>query len=416
MPAESLPVAILLGLYLGLIAGIVPALITGVLGFVFRYLSGITVPSFAVVVLAIAVAGVNGGFLALNEPSIRRSPTLITAVLVVLMLGLAAHGQGDALGARLPRRLPWRALRERTIAADVVELVGTRGQIRVSPVGEIADIEGAPPLPEAVREAIADSEWTFPADLPLATVEERLAERLRAEYDLDEVTVSIDERGRARIAATPATGTLSGRVPAGQRAVSVEALVPSGLARGDRVTVLADGDHIAGTVVSARSGDPHVPTVPAPSRPPADADAGDTATGEPAAPAVEPATSAPTTTGGPGRVTVAVSRDAAGALLTATEAAVVVESRGIRREFELLSLLRSVGVAIRRLRIGDGGPAGERLGAAGLHDRYGVAILAVEADGTWRVAPGTGTVLQSGAECFAVGPRASLDRFAEAIQ
>jgi hypothetical protein len=416
MPPESLPVAILLGLYLGLIAGIVPALITGVLGFVFRYLSGITVPAFAVVVLAIAVAGVNGGFLALNEPTIRRSPTLVTAVLVVLMLGLAAHAQGDALGARLPRRLPWRALRERTIATDVIELVGARGQIRVSPVGEIADIEGAPPLPDTTREAIAEGEWTFPADLPLAAVEERLAERLRAEYDLDEVTVSIDERGRARISATPSTGTLSGRVPAGQRAVSVEALVPSGLARGDRVAVLADGARVAGTVVSARSGDPHVPVVPAPGEMPADADAGDTAADEPAAPAVERSTPAPTTTGGPGRVTVAVSREAANTLLTATAAAVVVESRGVRREFELLSLLRSVGVAIRRLRIGDGALADETLGAAGLRDRFGVAILAIDGDGGWRVAPGADTVLRSGAECFVVGPRASLDRFAEAIQ
>jgi hypothetical protein len=416
MPPESLPVAILLGLYLGLIAGIVPALITGVLGFVFRYLSGITVPAFAVVVLAIAVAGVNGGFLALNEPTIRRSPTLITAVLVVLMLGLAAHAQGDALGARLPRRLPWRALRERTIAADVVELVGARGQIRVSPVGEVGDIEGAPPLPDTTREAIAQGEWTFPADLPLTTVEERLAERLRAEYDLDEVSASIDERGGARIAATPATGTLSGRVPAGQRAVSVEALVPSGLARGDRVTVVADGGRIAGTVVSARSGDPHAPTVPAPGGPPPDSAGPDPTTEEPAPPAVERATPAPTTTGGPGRVTVAVSRDAATALLTATDAAVVVESRGVRREFELLSLLRSVGVAIRRLRIGDGALADETRGAAGLRDRYGVAVLAIESEGTWRVAPGAGTVLRSGADCFVVGPRASLDRFAEAIQ
>ncbi len=60
-----LPVEILFGVYLGLIAGIVPALIAGLLAFIFRYLTGVTLPGLGVVVLSVAIAGINGGFLGL---------------------------------------------------------------------------------------------------------------------------------------------------------------------------------------------------------------------------------------------------------------------------------------------------------------------------------------------------------------
>lgn len=174
----ALPVEVLFGLYLGLLTGILPALVAGALGFVFRYFTGVTVPGFAVVVLGLAIAGVNGGFLGLLDEAIRNSPRLITATLVVLMITMWAHSQGDRLGAEFPRRLSWRSLRERTLSADVVERVGRFGEVRIGIVGEIGDIEGHPLLPPELRAELRAEQWTFPADLPLSELESRLADVL----------------------------------------------------------------------------------------------------------------------------------------------------------------------------------------------------------------------------------------------
>ncbi|MUV61615.1 potassium transporter TrkA, partial [Halobacterium sp. CBA1126] len=48
----STPVQALHGIYLGLLAGVIPALVSFGFGFLFRYVTGLTVPAFGVVVLA----------------------------------------------------------------------------------------------------------------------------------------------------------------------------------------------------------------------------------------------------------------------------------------------------------------------------------------------------------------------------
>jgi len=68
-------------------------------------------------------------------------------------------------------------------------------------------MEGYPPLPTETRRSILDGDWTFPADLPLAELEERFAERLQTELDLADVTVRIDEQARATVAAAAADGS-----------------------------------------------------------------------------------------------------------------------------------------------------------------------------------------------------------------
>jgi hypothetical protein len=429
--AQSLPVAVLLGIYLGLVAGVVPALITGVIGFAFKYVTGVTAPGFGVVVLAVAVAGANGGFMALQESTIRSSPTLVTALIVVMMLALYAHNEGDKLGASMPRRLPWRDLRERTLSTDVIELVGRSGQVRVSVAGDVADIEGYPPLSPELRGSIAGRELTFPADLGLAELGDRVADRLRTEYDLAEVAVSVDERGRARVAAAPPSSGLSKRVPAGDRAVTLRTLVPTGLARGDvvRVTVaqaeadsdaVGTGQSVEGTVVSAAS-DPAGTAASAPASvasTAAPADAAADAADPNEEPTPVPTPRAPTTIGGDGRLTLAVDRDVAEGLLDVSLSNVVVQSRGIRREFELLSLLRRAGKRFRRVTLRDSGElAGRTLGAVDFRDAHDVAVLAVRrtvsgtGDREWDLAPDGTTPLSAGDDLFVVGSRDALDRF-----
>ena len=414
----ALPIEIFFGIYLGIITGIVPALVAGVLGFLFKYFTGVTIPGLGVVVLALAIAGINGGLLALNDETIRsaeRAPAILTAIVVVLMLALYAHAQGDKLGASVPKRVSLQTLRDRTLSSDVVELVGWRGRVRVTIVGEVADMEDYPPVSGATRQAMADGEWTFPADLPLAELESRLADRLRTEFDLSDVAVSIDEQARATVAAAPPIGGLSKRVPSGKRAVSVPALVPTGLARGDVVRVVTDELTVEGTLLSATSGgstDAKPTDAPSPAsgdEPRAD---GGTSTADPPPAATPPAT----TTGGEGRVTVAVNRSEATALLRARRGRVLVLSRGTRREYELTSLLRRAGKRFRKVAVVAGGPLdGHTIGEVGVHETYDVAVLAARHE-SWTIAPRGGQMLSAGDELFVIGTRDALDGFTEAAR
>lgn len=425
----SLPVEILFGIYLGVLTGVVPALIAGVLGFIFKYVTGVTIPGFGVVALALGVAGVNGGLLALNDQTIRtaeRAPAILTAILIVLMISLYAHARGDELGASAPKRVSLRTLRDRTLSADVIELVGDRGQVRVHVAGEIRDMEGYPPLPAATRRAIADGEWRFPADIPLEELEARFTERLRAAFDLADVDVRLDENARATVTAAPPTGALSTRVPAGKRAVSVSALVPTGLARGDVVSVCTPDATIAATVLGVPVADGHAASV---------VESGGDDLGERPDVALGPnrdttdtrrtdggASHAPTAStptargaaGGMGRVTVAVEHASVGRLLQATQSWIVVHSRGTRPEFALTSLLRRAGRRFKRLRVVAAGPLdGGSVDARDLRETYDVAVVAARCDGRWTIVPDELTSLVAGDELFVVGTRESLAGFNE---
>ncbi|WP_281195361.1 potassium channel family protein [Halorubrum sp. F4] len=433
----ALPVEILFGIYLGVLTGIIPALVAGVLGFIFKYFTGVTIPGLGVVALALAIAGVNGGLLALNDQTIRssnRAPAILTAILVVLMLSLYAHAQGDKLGANVPKRVSFRKLRERTLSTDVVELVGGRGQVRVTVAGEVSDMEGYPPLPAETRRAIAEGEWTFPADVPLAELETRFAERLKTELELADVSVRIDEEARATVTAAPPTGGLSKRVPKGKRAVSVPALVPTGLARGDVVRIVTADLTVEGTLLAAKSGgkpvegasggatlpatggdDPEAEPRPEDGRTADPRSDGDPRTdGGEAAPVTTSPPKTGTTTGGEGRVTVAVDRSEAAPLLRAGRGRVLVCSRGTRREFELTTLLRRAGKRFRKVTVVAGGALdGHTIGEASVRETYDVAVLAARHDAKWTVAPSGSQPLSAGDELFVVGTREALDRFGE---
>jgi hypothetical protein len=220
--------------------------------------------------------------------------------------------------------------------------------------------------------------------------------------------VTIDERGRASVAAAPPFSGLSKRVPAGKRAVSVDALIPTGLARGDEVTLITADAQVRGTVVSATSADPEADKrLTAPTTPAHVEDDGES---------TPRAVRAPTTTGGEGRLTAAVTRTDAEPLVRADRARVVVEARGTRLEYELISLLRRTGKRFRRFTVAaESALDGVTLGAANARETHGVAILAVRKPTGWQVVPQGTTALAGGDEVFAVGPPDKLDAFGEVV-
>lgn len=409
----SLPIEVLYGLYLGVLTGIVPALVAWTLGFAFKYFTGVTVPGLGVVALSVAIAGANGGLLALSDPTVTGSELqarLSVALLVVLMITLYAHSAGDRMGGKLPRRLSLRTLTERTLSTDVVELVGGRGTVRVTVAGEVTDLESYPPMPADLRAAIRDVSWTFPADLPLSELETRVADRLRMEFDLTDAAVRLDERARATVSAAPPTGGLSKRIPSEHRAVSVETLVPTGLARGDEVVVDAGGSRYAGTVVSVATGGSGA------TAPTAGTETETAVDGESDEAAPRPAPRAPATAGGEGRVTLAVRWPDAEPLLAATVDRIAVRSRGVRREFEVVSLLRRGGKRFWKLTVREGAALDETsLGDASVRDAYGVVVLAVRHEGRWTLAPRGTQTLAAGDDLFAVGSRERLAAFQEAV-
>ena len=400
---SSFPLQILLGVYLGLVTGIVPALVSWGLGFTFKYFTNVTIPGFGTVVLALAIAGVNGGLLALNDRAIVGSTNgvaILVAIVVVLMLSMYAHAKGDQMGAATPKRLTLKKLTDRTLSADVVEFVGSRGQVKLKITGEVGDLEGYPPLPAELRTRIHEAEVALPADLPISELEHRAEDRLRAEFDLADASVRIDERGHATVAAAPPTAGLSKRVPNGRRAVSLTTLVPTGLAAGDEVRIRTAESEYGGTVVSVR------PEKEAGAKPAVTDGGSDVA--PPSAPAAK------TAAGGRDRVTVAVSRDASRALVAQDVTGLTVQSRGEREEFELLALLRRSGKRLRRVTVTAGGPLdGHGLGEVGVRSTYGVAVLAARGDGGWTVVPGSEYVPKAGQELFVVGTPTDLDAFAE---
>ncbi|MFB6134755.1 MAG: potassium channel family protein, partial [Halanaeroarchaeum sp.] len=126
------------------------------------------------------------------------------------------------------------------------------------------------------------------------------------------------------------------------------------------------------------------------------------------------ATRAPTTTGGRGRLTLAARPGDAASLLSATSPRVVVRSRGLHREFELVALLRQSGRTIEQYEIGsDSQIAGLRLGEADPRGDYGVVILAIRREGSWRIAPDQDEPLDAGTSIFVTGSRGALNDFEE---
>jgi len=406
----SFPVEVLFGIYLGILTGIVPALVSWGLGFVFKYVTGVTVPAFGVVVLAVAIAGVNGGLMALNDPTFTRSSNqvrLSVAVIVVLMLSLYAHNAGDKMGAEFPRKLSLRKLTDRTLSTDVIELVGGRGQVAVRVSGDVGDIEGYPSVPADLRRDIREWSATFPADVPVVELEGRVADRLRTEFDLADVAVTLDERARATVNAAPPLGGLSKRIPSGKRGVSVRVLLPTGTARGDTVTLASDDRTYRGDVVSLQS-----------DRARDEAGRATEATDGGTTPAPDPAVapSLPVADGGDGRVTVAVDAGQASSLLGSTVDRLTIQSRGTRREYELLSLFRRAGNRVRKVTVREGAPvAGTTIGEAALRDSYGVTVLAVRHEGRWQFAPRGSQSLAVGDDLFVVGSYDAVTAFRGAV-
>jgi hypothetical protein len=405
----DLVVEVGLGVYLGILAGIFPAVVAFALGFGFKYLTGVSIPGLGVVVLAGALAGISGGLLGLLDETVAQSSAGMAAFLVVLMLSLWAHGQGDKLGATVPRYISFSQLHRTGFSAEFLDRVDSYGQIRIKPVGSVEDIEGFPPLSDGTREAIRSSTWKFPADLSAAELETKLAEKLVSEHNLSEVVVAIDPNGLAEISAAPETAGLSRRIPAGKRAVSIETLLPTGMATGDRVSLSLPDGSVTGEVVSATSGTGEAPRAPATDEDSPQTDGGAVETAE------APARS-PTTDGGKGSVTVALSPGDARRTVREGFAKLTVQSRGKGREYETLDILQQGDSKLQLVTVArDGRFDGATLSELAPREEFGVGILAIRRKTERIVGPRGSVVLAGDDELIVAGTGPAITAFREAM-
>ena len=115
-------------------------------------------------------------------------------------------------------------------------------------------------------------------------------------------------------------------------------------------------------------------------------------------------------------MTVAVTRTDVQPLLQANGAKIVVESRDLDREYEVVSMLRRVGHHIQRVGVSAGGALdGKTVGTAHLRENHDVAVLAVRKPGGWLIAPRGETTLEAGDELFTAGTRSNLDGFEQTV-
>lgn len=404
---------VLLGIYIGTLTGVFAAAIVYALTFLFTYLAGAKLSINYALLIGLGIAGLAGGpRLLLRNPEILQSSTSLVMLVLVLFLSFYAHRSATDLGEALPpTSVALRKLRSRSLSAGVVEHVGRYGQVTIRPTGEVEDLEGYPPVSDDVRAEIRADRWRFPADLPVAEIESRLADRLRTDYDLADAAVAIDSSGRATIRVAPTLGGLSRRVPSDTQVVSVETVLPGGLAPGDDVVLELPACSVDGRVVgvAADGGRRHHEEL--------DLD------GERDADEAEPSPGAPLPrpdalrVGGVGRVAVAVDPDDVGAVVAGDLGNLYVRSHGRLPVFEFVSRLRRHDLRFKKLTVGPDSPlVGVPLGDLDLRDAYDVVVLAVKSGDRWRFAPDRTATVARGDELYVSGPKDGLAAFREAVE
>ncbi|MHC3439435.1 hypothetical protein ACYJ1Y_15435 [Natrialbaceae archaeon A-gly3] len=337
----TVPAEVLAGISFGALLAVLPAIVVVVVTVGVGQIREVR-PHYAVF-LAIAfpiaaslsyVMGVFGGDV------LGQVPRIGTAATVVGLAAVYAGNQGWEIATEIPRAsVPIE--RGRPLSADAIDAIDTAGQVTVTASGDLRELEGYPPLPPELRRELENGRWRLPADLPLEELARRLEARLRTEYRLAGVSVSVDPQGRASITAAPPRTGVDDSVPAGCRAVTLTAMCPAGLARGDAVLVHTDDSTVEGTVVSAHTlGASDTFTEPG--------DDGDELVAETDDPYRRPRLGVD---GGVGRVTVTVPTMHVAPLLERERVRLIVPSSGTNADIEAVSALERTDTSIREVEI-----------------------------------------------------------------
>ena len=95
LTTQPLPIELLLGSPPGVLAGTVPELVSWGIGFMFKHATGVSIPAFGVVVLA------------LTDPAVIQSGyRIVVALIIVLLFALHAHRRRTRWHPPEPNSMP----------------------------------------------------------------------------------------------------------------------------------------------------------------------------------------------------------------------------------------------------------------------------------------------------------------------
>ncbi|AEH37406.1 hypothetical protein [Halopiger xanaduensis] len=342
----DLPYESLLGIAYGLLFGFGPALLAGFTAIAVGIGTDRSLP-LAAGLATVPIAVGTGVVVRLFDPSagLEHGPRVAMAATIAGALGIVVVAQGDRIATELPRDRAVPIVRGTALSADAIDAVDAVGQVTIRSAGAIREFDGYPELSPALRTALEEGAWRFPADLQLSELERRLEQRLRATHELSKIDVAIDGRGRATIAAAPPTKSVATSLSDGARAVTVSGLLPTGIESGDRVAigVVSGGSDGDGSAVTATlEGD-----VLAVCRSESAEDGASNARSSSRSTASRAADAG--FEGGPGRLTVRVAASDAGRLLGADRYRIAVLPSGDAPAFEAAALLEDAGRPITTL-------------------------------------------------------------------
>ena len=365
------PLGVVLGAGFGLVAGTAVAAVTVGVEFLARQCRGrklsggvvLAMGLFLTALLALVAGVLAPGFelpafggqpsrvpFALASILAADAPFLVVFGTITAVLGVYGHGLGDRIAGDVPaaddsRTRGWRVLSPATVAS-----ADERGRVSIDVTGAPAGGNSGPALPTATWDAIESRTWQLPADLPIETLEERLAARIRTTFGVDVESVSIDEHGRASVLASPASRALATELADGERAVTVETLVPAELEPDDRVTLALGEQSVDGRVLAVTA-DRNWPG--GQSRRDRPTDRADSVSRQHETVPRTAASDRPNA-GEACHVTVAVEAGAVSPVLTATAVALLVKPAGGNHARGAFRQLRRRNLALRRVTIDDG--------------------------------------------------------------
>lgn len=167
------------------------------------------------------------------------SAALVTVTTFVV--AAVAAGGGRYLGDRFARESSVLA-GSRSVEGEVSPLVRAVGRvIALELPATIDDVEGYDPVREELRESLAGTTMLFPRGLTVAELEERLAARLREDYDVGRVDVDLSADGHVEYLALGRRAAGVGpTLPPGHVAVALRADPAPEASPGDAVELWID--------------------------------------------------------------------------------------------------------------------------------------------------------------------------------
>ncbi len=221
------------GLVDGVIFGTFGFFIVMMLSIVYRYFTDERLSSFLGILFGLGVLGFSGGLLAiLEEPTVGRA----IQVLTIAIFTVWGVNTGDKIAVKMPKKSPSAILdgiRGGKAAYTTVKLPNSR---------LIYDMVGKPRVPDALKDELAEREFTLPADLPLEDIINRVRRRLITDWGIGDIELELDQDAKViHFAIAARERGLSAAIPEGSVAIPIECtVIPSNLAPGDSVKIFLE--------------------------------------------------------------------------------------------------------------------------------------------------------------------------------